>query len=72
MKTRKLSRGMVEAYNERLRIRLQPSSDPAMALVTIFELKPNGYTKARRVLHVSQPITIEQLIAVYGAFAEAA
>jgi hypothetical protein len=71
MKTRKLSRGMVEAYNERLRIRLQPSSDPAKALVIISQLKANGYTKARQVLQVSQPITLEQLIEVYSAFADA-
>lgn len=72
MKTRKLSRGMVEAYNERLRIRLQPSTDPTIALVTIFQLKPNGYTRARRVIQVSQPITIEELMQVYGAFADVA
>jgi hypothetical protein len=71
MKTRKLSRGVVEAYNKRLRIRLQPSSDPTKALVIISQLKPNGYTKARDILHVSQPITMEQLIEVYGAFADA-
>jgi len=63
---------MVEAYNERLRIRLQPSSDPAVALVTIFQLKPNGYTKARQVIRVSQPVTIEQLIYAAEAVADVA
>ncbi len=71
MKTRKLSRGMVEAYNERLRIRLQPSSDPTKAVVIISQLKPNGYTKARQVLQVSQPITLEQLIDVSDTFVKA-
>lgn len=72
MKTRKLSRGMVEAYNDRLRIRLQPSTDPTIALVIISKLKPNGYTKDRRVIQVSQPVTIKNLIKVYGAFADIA
>lgn len=72
MKTRKLSRGMVEAYNERLRIRLQPSTDPTIALVIISQLKPNGYTKARRVIQVSQPITIEELKQVGDAFVDIA
>ncbi|WP_367392975.1 hypothetical protein [Lewinella sp. LCG006] len=70
MKIRKLSGGMVEAYNERLRIRLQPLSDPTTALVIISQLKPNGYTRARNVLRVAQPITLEQLMEVYGDFAE--
>lgn len=72
MKTRTLQRGNVEAYNEHLRIRLEIFPGQAVAIVTIFQLKPNGYCHAKRKIEVQQPITIEELILVYNAFEAAA
>lgn len=72
METRTLSRGNIEAYNKRIRIRLETFPDQDTALVTIYQLKPNGYHHAKHTITVKQPITIEALIQVYDAFAKAA
>ncbi len=65
MKTRRLSQGMIEAYNSKLRIRLKPLQGSETALVIIYQLKPNGFHFSRTSIPVKLPITIEEIIETY-------
>ena len=67
MKTRRLSQGMVEAYNSRLRIRLKPLPDADYALVIIYSLKQNKFYRSRTILKVERGLTIEQVVELCGA-----
>lgn len=62
MKTRRLSQGMVEAYNNRLRIRLKPLPNADYALVIIYSLKQNKFYRSRTILKVERGLTIDQVI----------
>lgn len=62
MKTRRLSQGMIEAYNNRFRIRLKPLPGAEHALVIIYHLKENGFYRSRTEFKVENGITIAQLI----------
>jgi hypothetical protein len=66
MKTRRLSRGRMEAYNSQVRIRLEHSPGKDISKVTIYRLKPNRYYAARRQFEVQQPITIQEVVEIYG------
>lgn len=68
MKTRRLSHGRIEAYNDQVRIRLEPLLGKEISLVTIFRLKPNGFYAARRRFEVQQPISIQEVVELYGGF----
>lgn len=62
MKTRRLTQGMVEAYNSRLRIRLKPLPDADYALVIIYSLKENKFYHSRTILKVDSGLSIDQVI----------
>ena len=70
MKTRRLSQGMIEAYNNRFRIRLKPLPGAEHALVIVYHLKENGFYRNRTVLKVERSITIDQLVALSEALEE--
>ena len=66
MKTRRLSQGMVEAYNDRLRIRLKPLPGADYALVIIYELKRNKFYRSRTEIKVDSKLTLDHIIQIYG------
>jgi len=66
MKTRRLSRGRIEAYNRQLRIRLEPLPGKDVSRVTIYRLKPNRFYAARRQFELQQPISIQEVVEIYG------
>ena len=69
MKTRRLSQGVVEAYNDQVRIRLHPPLAQKNARVTFFILKPNGYYRDKISLEVQWPVSIKDVVKTYYAFA---
>lgn len=64
MKTRRLSQGMVEAYNSKYRIRLKPQPEADHDLVIIYHLKENRFYYNRTVLKVDNSLTMEQLLEI--------
>ncbi|PSR11986.1 MAG: hypothetical protein DA408_18005 [Bacteroidetes bacterium] len=70
MKTRRLSQGRIEVYNDRVRIRLQPRPACPTARVTFFLLKSNGYHYSKTVLEIQQPVTIQDIVKLYHALEE--
>ena len=62
MKTRRLSHGMVEAYNSKFRIRFKPQPGAEHALVIIYHLKENRFHYNRTELKVENGLTMEQLL----------
>ena len=66
MKTRRLSRGRIEAYNNQIRIRLEALPGRDISRVTIYRLKPNRFYAARRQFEVQQPISIHEVVELYG------
>ena len=68
MKTRRLSRGRTEAYNRKVRIRLEPLPGGETSRVTIYQLKPNRFFSARRQFEMQQPVSIQEVVELYGGF----
>lgn len=66
MKIRRLSRGRIEAYNRQVRIRLEPQSGKNASRVIVFKLKPNRFYASRSVFEVQRPISIHEVIELYG------
>ena len=64
MKTRRLSQGMIEAYNSRYRIRLKQQPGMGFSLVIIYHLKENKFYRARTILRLQEGITINEIIAL--------
>ena len=62
MKTRRLSQGMIETYNNRFRIRLKPLPGADHDLVVIYHLKENKFYRDRTVMKVENGITMAQLV----------
>jgi hypothetical protein len=60
---------MIEAYNDRVRIRLHPRPACPTARITFFLLKSNGYYYHKTVMEVQQPVTIQDIVKLYHALA---
>ncbi|MEL6659901.1 MAG: hypothetical protein AAFY48_08185 [Bacteroidota bacterium] len=62
MKTRRLSHGMVEAYNSKFRIRYKPQPQAEHDLLIIYHLKQNRFYYKCTELKVENGLTMEQLL----------
>lgn len=71
MKTRRLSQGMIEAYNKRLRVRFKPQPGADHALIVVYHLKENGFYRDRTELKVENGLTINQLVELTEVLEEA-
>ncbi len=64
MKTRRLSHGMIEAFNSKFRVRLKPLPQAGHDLVIIYYLKENRFHYNRTELKVENGLTMEQLLEI--------
>ena len=59
---RQLSPWLTEAYNAKLRIRLEWLPAENASRVTVFVLKPNGFYRDKATMRVERPITIQEAV----------